>query len=108
MNTQELQERLLSLSIAEKTKILQILAQNLGSEWTGISKQPGIVGGDACITGTRIPVWDLVEYRQMGASDLKILEAYPHLTATDLYHAWSYAEAFPDEIHAAIAANEAA
>jgi uncharacterized protein (DUF433 family) len=108
MNVQELQNRLLALSVPEKTEILQVLIQNLVNSWTGISKTAGIVGGDACIAGTRIPVWDVVECRQMGASDLKILEAYPQLTATDLYHAWSYAEAFPDEISAAIAANKAA
>ena len=71
-------------------------------------KKSGVVGGDACISGTRIPVWDLVEYRRLGASDLKILEAYPQLTATNLYHAWVYADAFPDEMNAAIEANEAA
>jgi uncharacterized protein (DUF433 family) len=84
MNVQELQNRLLALSVPEKTEILQVLIQNLVNSWTGISKTSGIVGGDACIAGTRIPVWDLVEYRRMGASDLKILEAYPQLTATDL------------------------
>jgi uncharacterized protein (DUF433 family) len=108
MSTQELQQQLLALSVPEKTEILQLLAQNLGSLWSGISKTPGIVGGDACITGTRIPVWDLVEYRRLGASDLKILEAYPHLTAIDLQNAWACAAAFPDEVNAAIAANEAA
>ena len=108
MNVQELQNQLLALSVPEKTEILQVLIQNLVNSWTGISKTPGIVGGDACIAGTRIPVWDLVEYRRMGASDLKILEAYPQLTATDLYHAWSYADAFPDEINAAIETNQAA
>jgi uncharacterized protein (DUF433 family) len=108
MNTQELQKQLLELSIEEKTEILHVLIQNLNSSWNGISKKPGVVGGDACIADTRIPVWDLVEYRRMGASDRKILEAYPQLTATDLYHAWVYADAFPDEINAAIEANEAA
>jgi uncharacterized protein (DUF433 family) len=108
MNVQELQNRLLALSVPEKTEILQVLIQNLVNSWTGISKTSGIVGGDACIAGTRIPVWDLVEYRRMGASDLKILEAYPQLTATDLYHAWSYADAFPDEINGAIETNQAA
>jgi uncharacterized protein (DUF433 family) len=108
MNTQELQQQLLELSIEEKTEILHVLIQNLNSSWNGISKKPEVVGGDACISGTRIPVWDLVEYRQMGASDRKILEAYPQLTATDLYHAWVYADAFPDEMNAAIEANEAA
>jgi uncharacterized protein (DUF433 family) len=108
MSTQELHDRLLALSVTEKNEILRLLVQNLGVLWTGISKTPGIVGGDACIAGTRIPIWDLVEYRRLGASDLKILEAYPQLTATDLYHAWVYAEAFPEEISRAIAANEEA
>lgn len=108
MNAQELQTQLLALPIPEKAEILQVLIQNLTNSWTGISRKPGIVSGDACIFGTRIPVWDLVEYRRLGASDLKILEAYPQLTATDLYHAWVYADAFPDEMNAAIEANEAA
>jgi uncharacterized protein (DUF433 family) len=84
---------------------MQALAQNLSSLWSGISKTIDIVNGDAYITSTRIPVWNLVEYRRLGASDLKILEAYPH---TDLQNAWAYAAAFPTEISAAIAANEAA
>jgi hypothetical protein len=66
MNAQELQTQLLALPISEKTEILQVLIQNLTNSWTGIIKKPGVVGGDACIAGTRIPVWDLVEYRRMG------------------------------------------
>jgi uncharacterized protein (DUF433 family) len=108
MSTQELQQQLLTLTVPEKTQIMQALAQNLGSLCSRISKTPGIVGGDACITGTRIPVWDLVEYRRLGASDLKILEAYLHLTNTDRQNAWAYAAAFPVEISAAIAANKTA
>jgi uncharacterized protein (DUF433 family) len=73
-----------------------------------IEKTPGVVGGDACIRRTRIPVWELVEYRQLGASTSKILEAYPQLTELDLQAAWDYHHSFPDEIAAAIAANEAA
>lgn len=73
-----------------------------------IEKTPGVVGGDACIKGTRIPVWELVEYRQLGASSSKILEAYPQLTMLDLQVAWDYHHSFPEEIAAAIAANEAA
>jgi uncharacterized protein (DUF433 family) len=87
---------------------MQAIAQNLGSLWSGISKTPGIVSGDACITGTRIPVWDFVEYHRLGANDLKILEAYPPLTIIDLQSPWAYAAAFPTEISAAIATNEAA
>lgn len=76
--------------------------------WQRIEKTPGVVGGDACIRGTRIPVWELVEYRQLGASTSKILEAYPQLTESDLQAAWDYDRSFPEEIAAAIAANEAA
>jgi uncharacterized protein (DUF433 family) len=73
-----------------------------------IEKTPGVVAGDACIRSTRIPVWELVEYRQLGASNNKILEAYPQLTELDLQAAWEYDRRFPNEIAAAIAANEAA
>jgi uncharacterized protein (DUF433 family) len=73
-----------------------------------IEKTPGIVSGDACIKGTRIPVWELVEYRQLGASTRKILEAYPQLTEPDLQAAWNYYHSFPEEITAAIAENTAA
>ena len=108
MTTKELRDKILALSASEKAEIIQLLIQNLSNSWNGIDRTPGVVGGDACIAGTRIPIWDLVEYRQMGANDLKILEAYPQLTATDLYHAWVYAEAFPEEMGKAISENEAA
>ncbi|MGL5808037.1 MAG: DUF433 domain-containing protein [Xenococcaceae cyanobacterium] len=108
MKLKDLQAHLLALTPAEKAQVLQLLVQSLSNTWQGIEKTPDVVGGDACITGTRIPVWDLVQYRQIGASDAKILEAYPHLTASDLHNAWVYAEAFADEIAAAIEANEAA
>ena len=108
MTITELKSQLLALSITEKNEIFQLLKQDLDDTWVGIEKSPGVVGGDACVAGTRIPVWDLVHYRQMGASDHKILEAYPHLTAANLENAWVYAAAFPEEIAEAIAANEAA
>lgn len=107
MITQELKQQILSLSPADRNEIVRLIQEHSNS-WTGIAKTPGVVGGDACIAGTRIPVWDLVEYRQMGSSDLKILEAYPQLTETDLANAWAYAATFPDEIANSIAENEAA
>ena len=107
MITQELKQQILSLSSVEQHEIVQLIQAQTNS-WTGISKTPGVVGGDACIRNMRIPVWSLVQYRQMGANDDRILEAYPQLTVTDLANAWAYAEAFPDEIASAIAANEEA
>jgi uncharacterized protein (DUF433 family) len=107
MITQELKQQILSLSPDEQHEIVRLIQAQTNS-WTGITKTPGVVGGDACIRNMRIPVWSLVQYRHMGANDDRILEAYPQLTAADLANAWAYAEAFPDEIAQAIAANEAA
>jgi uncharacterized protein (DUF433 family) len=99
MITKELRQELLTLSTEEKNEIIQLL--------DGINKTPKVVDGAARIRNTRIPVWSLVQSRQMGASDLEILEAYPALTQADLINAWFYAETFPDEIGRAIAVNEA-
>ncbi|WP_263970625.1 DUF433 domain-containing protein [Leptolyngbya sp. KIOST-1] len=55
-----------------------------------------------------MPVWDLVQYRRLGATDAKILEAYPQLTAIDLANAWHYVDIYRSEIEAAIRENEAA
>jgi uncharacterized protein (DUF433 family) len=107
MITQELRQQILSLSSDEQDEIVQLI-QAKTNLWAGITKTPGVVGGDACVRNMRIPVWSLVEYRQMGANDDKIIEAYPQLTAADLDNAWAYAEAFPTEIAEAIAANEEA
>ncbi len=98
MITKELRQTLLSLSSEEKTEIIQLL--------DGINKTPKVVGGSARIRNTRIPVWSLFQSRQMGATDLEILEAYPELTQTDLINAWFYAETFPAETEQAISANK--
>jgi uncharacterized protein (DUF433 family) len=103
----EILQQIDRLSPAEQTQILQHLSQS-PNIIPRIEKTPGVVGGDACIVGTRLPVWELVQYRQMGASNYKILEAYPQLTELDLQIAWEYNHNFPEEIAAAIAANEAA
>ena len=49
-----------------------------------ISKKPDRCGGDACVRETRIPVWVLVGYRRLGATDADILRAYPSLASADL------------------------
>lgn len=97
----ELEAQLLSLSPEEKAKAIQILAHSL-NVWHGIEKTPGVMGGDACIVRTRIPIWLLVSYRRLGTSDAELLDNYPTLSATDLANAWAYAEANADEIETAI------
>jgi uncharacterized protein (DUF433 family) len=56
------------------------------------------MGGEACIRDTRIPIWLLVNYHDLGLSEAKLLENHPELSATDIAIAWAYAETFPDEI----------
>jgi uncharacterized protein (DUF433 family) len=102
MTLQHLQSQLLALSPAEKAQVIQLLVASLGGTWVGIEKTPGVMGGDACIRQTRIPVWLLVSLRQQGASEADLLEDYPGLTANDLAHAWLYADANAEEIQAAI------
>jgi uncharacterized protein (DUF433 family) len=73
---------------------------------TRISKTPGVCGGDACIAGTRIPVWGLVNYRRLGGAENDLLSAFPSLTPEDLKSAWQYANAHAAEIDRSIRENE--
>ncbi|CBN55840.1 MULTISPECIES: DUF433 domain-containing protein [Kamptonema] len=106
MTLKELQPQLLALTPDEKIQAIKILSQSLSNSWPGIEKTRGVIGGDACIRQTRIPVWLLVSYRRLGASESELLYAYPSLNAEDLVNAWGYAEVYPDEIEIAIRENE--
>ena len=50
----------------------------------------GVLGGDACIRDTRIPVWTLVAFKASGMSNREILDEYPGLDDADLVAAWDY------------------
>ena len=106
MTVAELESEIRSLSRAEKARLLQILAQDISNAWSGIEKTAGVVGGEARIVRTRIPVWTLENYRRLGWSEALILDNYPTLRAVDLVNAWAYADAHRDEIERAIRENE--
>lgn len=106
MTIQQLETQLLALSPTEKAQAINILAHSLNINWRGITKTQNVCGGDACIAGTRIPVWVLINARNLGISESQLLYDYPTLTASDLANAWMYAEANPDEIATAIRENE--
>jgi uncharacterized protein (DUF433 family) len=108
MTRQELEHQLLTLSLSDKAEIVQSLTKTLSIGAKGISKTPGVCGGEAGIAGTRIAVWLLVEAQQLGISEAQLLQDYPHITAADLVNAWAYADAHPEEIAAAIRANNEA
>lgn len=107
MTIKELESQILALSAAEKAQIIQLLSQNGSIIGRGIEKTPNVCGGSACIVNTRIPVWILVEARQLGITEADLLQDYPHISAADLVNAWAYAAAFSEEIETAIRENAA-
>jgi uncharacterized protein (DUF433 family) len=74
----------------------------------GIEITPNVVGGDARIARTRVPVWILEQARRLGTSQAELLSAYPTLTPQDLANAWEYAQSHPEEMDRAILQNEEA
>jgi len=72
-----------------------------------IERRPGVQGGDACIAGTRIPVWVLAAMHKQGDTVEDVLEAYPNLTAAQVHAALSYYYDHRAEIDAVIAAQNA-
>ena len=72
----------------------------------GIEKTAGVCGGNARIMNTRIPVWVIVQARNLGNTDGQILENYPTLKTIDLSNVWAYAVTYPTEIAQAIQENE--
>jgi uncharacterized protein (DUF433 family) len=97
-----------ALNPIERAAAIQILTKTLSNGSQGISKTPGVCGGDACIANTRLPVWLFVSLRRQGTTDAEILKMYPHLTAADLVNAWAYVDGHLEEIDQAIKENEEA
>ena len=107
MTLKELEPQLLALSDIEKAQAVQLLSQGKSSIIQGIEKTPGVCGGSACVVGTRITVWGLVESKRVGYSEADLLISYPTISATNLANAWAYAAAFTNEIEAEIESNNA-
>jgi uncharacterized protein (DUF433 family) len=74
----------------------------------GIDSDPAVCEGEPCIARTRIPVWLLVQARNLGTSEAEILTGYPALRAEDLANAWAYYHAHRDDIERQILQHEAA
>jgi len=105
---QELETQLLALTPTEKSEAIRLLTQSLNNSWPGITKTPGVCGGDACIAKTRLPVWLFVSLRSQGATDAEILQFYPYLNAVNLVNVWTYAEENLEEIATALREEAAA
>ncbi len=72
---------------ADKAQLLQWIVRDLGEAFAGIESNPLVCGGEPCIVRTRIPVWLLVQARNLGMSDADILKTHPTLRAEDLVDA---------------------
>jgi uncharacterized protein (DUF433 family) len=107
MTLKELEPQLLALSDAEKIQVLRLLLPPESRSFRGIEKTPGVCGGSACVAGTRVTVWGLVEARRSGYSEADLLTSYRSITANDLANAWHYAEDHGIEIEAEIEENNA-
>lgn len=70
----------------------------LGADVEPVKSTPGVMGGDACIRNTRIPVWTLVDYKRQGLTDLELLDAFPILNPADLTAAWEYYTVHREEV----------
>lgn len=75
-------------------------------DFPGIEKTPGVCGGDARVAGTRIPVWSLVIWKNLGLSGEKLLAEFETLSPEGLSAAWNYYAAFKEEVDALVAENE--
>ena len=62
-----------------------------------ISADPKICGGYACIKGTRVPVYVILDFLAAGDSIEKILTEYPQLSRDDVLAAIEYASLLAKE-----------
>jgi uncharacterized protein (DUF433 family) len=58
-----------------------------------IEIRPGVRSGKPCFKGTRITVYDVLEYLAGGTTDAQLLEEFPALTAEHIRAALAFAAA---------------
>ena len=105
---ERVKELIPAMTSQEKLNLIGLLAQDLSRPFSGIERTPGICGGATRIAGTRIPVWSVVRYKQLGVNDAELLQIYPTIGAGDLSNALAYFRANTEEISREIQDNEAA
>jgi uncharacterized protein (DUF433 family) len=97
--------------VADFARFLVARRANDAVDWdhakAAIRHTDGVVGGDACVRDTRIPVWTLVQMKKLGRSEAQLLADFPGLIRDDLDAVWSYYREHTDEIENAIAAEAA-
>ena len=69
-----------------------------------ISINPDIRGGKPCIKGTRITVYDILEYLAGGMSEAEILDDFPKLSPLDIQMVFAFAAARERRLASSLAA----
>lgn len=100
-------ERVERLARARQQSVEEIIDEIASQPTRYIERRPGVQGGDACIAGTRIPVWVLAAMHKQGDTVEDVLEAYPNLTAAQVHAAFSYYYDHRAEIDAVVEAQNA-
>jgi uncharacterized protein (DUF433 family) len=75
------------------------------SKRTYIERNPGILGGEPIIAGTRTPVRAIVENWRMGLAPEEIPQHLPHLSLAQVFNALSYYSEHQEEINHYLEAN---
>lgn len=74
-----------------------------------ITKTPGVIGGSACIAGTRFPVRSVVVYiLRHGMTPEELVRDFPYLSLAQVHDALSYYYDFKTEIDGEIEQNSEA
>ncbi len=63
-----------------------------------VTVNPQVRSGQAIIRGTRITVWDIIEWLGGGISEVEILRDYPELTSLDIQAALQFAYQLKDKV----------
>jgi uncharacterized protein (DUF433 family) len=103
---EEAQSAVERLSVPERQALLDWMSSEPVKVAPGIFRTPGVCGGEACIRGLRLPVWQLEETRRNGGTNAQIIEMHPNLTTDDLQRARAYVQSHRAEIETAIRENE--
>ena len=73
-------------------------------DWTErISMDPSVRSGKPCVKGTRITVFDVLEYLAGGMSEDQILSDFPSLTREDIRACLSFAATRERRISSSVA-----
>lgn len=105
---QQAEHLLTEMTQIEKLQFLQMIARDLSGVVSGIVSTPDVCGGEPRIAGTRVPVWVLAQYRNLGVTEADLLRMYPTLRSEDLVNAWTYYRSHQLEIEQQIFENETA